>query len=50
MPVVVKKIGSKYYAVEPKGGKKKGRGHTTRAKALKQVQAINISLRKKGSK
>jgi hypothetical protein len=48
MPVKVKKIDGKFCAVEPSGGAKKGRCHKSRKKAVAQVRAINMSLRRAG--
>jgi len=57
MPVKVKKVGKKYRVVEAGTGKiaknKKGTaldggGHSSRAKAIAQEQAVNISLKKRG--
>ena len=59
MPVRVVKIGPRYRVVESVGHKiaknkngssLDGGGHATRDKAVKQVQAINISLRKRKKK
>jgi len=55
MPVRVIKQGPKYRVIEPngkiaknsKGSAMDGGGHSTRDAAIKQVQAINISLRKR---
>jgi hypothetical protein len=47
MPVKVKKFGKQWCTVEVATGKKptnKGRCHATRQQAVKQTQAINISL------
>lgn len=56
MPVRVVKQGPKFRIVEPggkiaknKGGNSlDGGGHATRNKAIKQAQAVNISLSKRG--
>ena len=48
MPVRVSKMGNKFCAVEPGGGMKKGRCHKSRKKAMAQVRAINMSLRRAG--
>lgn len=57
MPVKVEKRGPKYRVVESVGHKiaknrsgssLDGGGYSTKDKAVKQVQAVNISLRKRG--
>lgn len=55
MPVRVMKMGPRYRVIESNGSIAKnkkgtaidGGGHTTRDKAISQVQAVNISLRKR---
>lgn len=49
MPVRVKKWGKKGYAVVDKKGKAtKGRLHKSKKKAVKQAQAINLSMIRSG--
>ncbi len=58
MPVSVKKQGPRFRLVEPTGRIAKNRagtsidggGHLTRDKAIKQAQAVNISLNKRKKK
>lgn len=48
MPVKLYKRGKKYCVTDRPGGTTKGRCHVSRPKAMRQLRAINMNLRKAG--